>query len=117
MCVCVCVCVRVQQILIFHEQQKLEPMSLKCQPSAASQVYPRYRRERANEEKRVKGATQRDRNIERKRKAMKDSRNTKAEEIKRQTQKEEKRYRGGEEERENIEMGGRERTLWRVFWR
>lgn len=31
-------------------------MSLKCQPSAASQVYPRYRRERTNEEKGVKGA-------------------------------------------------------------
>lgn len=76
--VCVCVnacvracahaCVRAQQVLIFHEQQKLKPMSLKCQPSAASQVYLRYRRQRANEEK---GTRERGTKRDKKREAMK----------------------------------------------
>lgn len=85
-----CVRARAQQILIFHEQQKLKPMSLKCQPSAASQVYPRCRRQRENEEKGVKGTRERDRNIERKREAMRNNRNTKAGEMKRRRQRERK---------------------------
>lgn len=53
--ICCYVCVCVQQILIFHEQQKLKPVSFKCQPPAASQVYPRHRRQRACVQKGVKG--------------------------------------------------------------
>lgn len=46
---------------------------------------------------------------------MKDSRYTKAEEMKRQTQRKESSTER-EEERNNIEMGGRERTHGWVFW-
>lgn len=82
-CMCVRVCVCVQQILIFQQQQKLKPMSLKCQPSAASQVYLRYRKERGRVRKGRNERKGSEIEIYKERGAMKDSRNTKAGEIKR----------------------------------
>lgn len=80
---CMCAHVCVQQILIFQQQQKLKPMSLKCQPSAASQVYLRYRKERGRVRKGSDERNGSEIEIYKERGAMKDSRNTKAGEMKR----------------------------------